>query len=253
MAPTARIGVIRIEIDGDWDIGDLLALPESLAESYGLFYPLVAAEDIVRDALYDQLRQIFWSGDIESRYIGRRLYRQIPSGESLKLRSFSYASAGVMENGGVLACLLMLAKIARAWIQASGDLIDLWEKIDKFFAKRKDLRKPKGKIVLDDDMAVSSDEARSLCFAVGEKLGFDAISCDTLINIVGNPIAALKYLVAAGAEGRKLAKLQQERLLKLPEPTGETIVIPTAKKRSRSTASGVIVEKRRRRPNKPKK
>jgi hypothetical protein len=49
MAPTTRIGIIRIEIDGYWDIEDLLALSESLAESYGLFYPLVAAEDVVRD------------------------------------------------------------------------------------------------------------------------------------------------------------------------------------------------------------
>jgi hypothetical protein len=158
-----------------------------------------------------------------------------------------------MEIGGVLACVLMLAKVARAWIQTSGDLIDLWEKVDKFFAERKNLRKPRGKIVLDDEMAISSDEARSLCFAVGEKLGFDAISCDTLIGIVGNPIAALKYLVATGVEGKKLAKLQQEGLLKLPEPSGEMIVIKTAKKGPRSTASGVIVAKTRRRPIKPKK
>jgi hypothetical protein len=37
MAPTTRIGIIRIEIDGYWDIEDLLVLSESLAESYGLF------------------------------------------------------------------------------------------------------------------------------------------------------------------------------------------------------------------------
>jgi hypothetical protein len=103
-------------------------------------------------------------------------------------------------------------------------------------------------------MAISSDEARSLCFAVGEKLGFDAISCDTLINIVGNPIAALKYLVAAGAEGRKLAKLQQERLLKLPDPHGERIIIPAAPAAKKGSRPGrIVVEKRRRRPAKPKK
>lgn len=250
-APTTRIGIIRIDVAGYWDIEDLLALSESLAESYGLFYPLVASEDIIRDTLYDHLRQKFWSRDIDTRHFGRFLYQRIPSDEGLKLRSFSYASAGVMEICGVLACLLMLAKVARAWIQAGADLVDLWAKVEKFFAERKGLRKPKGNIVLDDEMVVSSDEARSLCFAVGEKLGFDAISCDTIIGIVGNPIAALKYLIAAGVEGRKLAKLQQDKLLKLPEPSDDTIVIRTAKKGLRSP--GITVEKRGRRPTKPKK
>jgi len=126
MAPTTRIGIIRIDVAGYWDIEDLLALSESLAESYGLFYPLVASEDVIRDTLYDHLRQKFWSGDIDARHFGRFLYQRIPSDEGLKLRSFSYASAGVMEICGVLACLLMLAKVARAWIQAAADLVDLW-------------------------------------------------------------------------------------------------------------------------------
>ena len=107
MAPTTRIGIIRIDVAGYWDIEDLLALSESLAESYGLFYPLIASEDVVRDTLHDHLRQKFWSGDIDTRHFGRFLYQRIPSDDGLKLRSFSYASAGVMEICGVLACLLM--------------------------------------------------------------------------------------------------------------------------------------------------
>jgi hypothetical protein len=101
-------------------------------------------------------------------------------------------------------------------------------------------------------MEISSDEARELCFAVGERLGFDAISCDRLIAIVGNPFSALKYLVAAG-EGRKLATLQQNGLLQLPDTTGDAIEIPDMGKRPRRMGSkGIIFEKKRRRPPKKK-
>jgi hypothetical protein len=143
----------------------------------------------------------------------------------------------------------MLSKVARAWIQAGDDLL-LWGDIDKFFEDLKGRRKG-GKIVLNDQMAVSSDEATKLCFAVGEGLGFDAVSCDTIIIIAANPIAALRYLVAVGVEGQKLAKLQQQKLLKIPDPNGGMIVIPPAKKKA--PRSAIVVEKRSRRPAKPKK
>lgn len=77
MATVGRLGTVQIEVDGAWDISDLLALAESLSESYGLFYPLFAESDEARDRLHDQLRKTFWSGDIETRHIGRVLYSQI--------------------------------------------------------------------------------------------------------------------------------------------------------------------------------
>lgn len=124
-----------------------------------------------------------------------------------------------MEIGGVLTCFLLLAKVAREFIKSGDELLKLCERAGKFFEKRRHLRRSKREAALDDETALSSDEARKICFEVGEKLGFDPISCDTLIVIVGNPIAALKYLVAAGNEGRKLARLQQDNLLRLPKST----------------------------------
>jgi len=84
-------------------------------------------------------------------------------------------------------------------------------RIEQFFKVRKGLKRPKRETKLDDDMAISLDEARTLCFEVAEKIGFDSISCDKLITIVGNPFSTLKYLVAAAGEGRKLADLQKSR------------------------------------------
>jgi hypothetical protein len=150
-----------------------------------------------------------------------------------------------LEIGGVLTCLLLLAKVARE-IKGGGELLKLWDQADKFFEKRRHLRRPKRETALDEDMVLSSDEARKLCFEIGEKLGFDPISCDTLIAIVGNPIAALKYLVAAGNEGRKLARLQQDNLLRLPD-AGETTPIRSARSGQRRGPRGVLVESKGRR------
>jgi hypothetical protein len=256
MAQAVRIGTVRIEIDGDWNIEYLRALSESLVESYGLLYPLVAAGDAVRDDLCSFIQQMFLSFDIDTRrfieahHFGRILYGRIPSGENLKLRSFAYPSTGFIEVGGVLSCILMLSKVARACIQAGDDLLR-WGDIDKFFEDLKGRRKG-GRIVLNGQMEVSSNEATKLCFAVGEKLGFDAVSCDTIIIIAANPIAALRYLVSVGVECQKLAKLQQQKLLKIPDPNGGTIIIPALKKGSCSGAGAVVV-KRHRRPSKQKK
>ena len=237
-----RLGAMRIGVDGSWDISDLLALSESLSESYGLFYPLVVSDEEIKGRLHDQLRRILWSGDIDSRHIGRDLYRQIPRDESLKLRSFNYSSPGYVEIFGAISCIGMLAKVAQAWIRGVKEFIDLWERVDKFFEKRKHLRRPKRETALDADLAIGSDEARALCFEVGANLGFDPLSCERIISIVGNPIAALKYLVAAGNEGRKIAQLENSNLIHLPEVQGE-VHVTEARSGVRKGRSGVVVER----------
>jgi hypothetical protein len=75
MATTSHLGVIWIPVDGAWDIEDLRAPAESLSETYGLFYPLVAQDDDIRKQLQDLVRKQFWSGDIETRHFGQWLYR----------------------------------------------------------------------------------------------------------------------------------------------------------------------------------
>jgi hypothetical protein len=243
-----RIGVIRLVVDGEWDMDDLRALSESLSETYGLFYPLVAEDEEVRKRLQDLLRKQFWSGDISTRHFGQYMYRAIPRDESLKLKSFNYASLGAMEIGGVLVVLLLLARVARAWIAAGDEFLGLWKKVEKYFDKTKTLKKPRRTFELDDEIILNTDEARVLVFEVGEKLGFDALSCDRLIAIIGNPISALKFLVAAGREGHKLAVLDQNGLLQLPSPAGEAIMIQGPDRATRRTRSGaeVVVKKSRR-------
>lgn len=245
----SRIGVIRIVVDGDWDMENLRELSEGMSESYGLFFPLVAQEENTRETLQDILRKQFWSGDMNTRHFGRYLYQRVPREESLKLKSFRYASLGAMEISGVLVVLLLLSRVARAWIATAGELISLWERVEKYFEKRKHLRKPEKEIELDTEMSSHSDEARKLVFELGEKLGFDALSCEKTIEVLGNPISALKYLVAVGNEGRKLAELERIGLLQLPAVGGEAIVIQSSGSKRR-TRGGVVVETRRNRKTK---
>jgi hypothetical protein len=242
---TSRIGTITIAIDGEWDIDDLRSVSESLSESYGLFYPLVAEDEVVRERLQDSLRQTFWSGNVDTRYIGERLYRQIPHDDSLKLKSFHYSSPGHMEIVGYLAVLYLMARVALIWLRAGDGVLELWKKVDKFFETNKHLRRPKKTTELDDAMVISAEEARELVFEIGGKLGFTSGSCETLIATVGNPISTLKFLVVVGREGRKLAGLQQEGKLMLPPPSDELIEIrPSATTRKRQKGQVEVVRTR---------
>jgi hypothetical protein len=247
MATPARISTFRIVVDGEWDIEDLRHVSESLSETYGLFYPLVADDEVVRERLQDSLRHTFWSGDVDSRFIGQRLYRQIPSQEGLKLRSFQYSSQGAMTFVGVLGVLLVMARVSNAWLKVGDAFIKLWAKVDKFFAERPHLRRTRKNFELEDEIRISADEARILVFEVGGTLGFTPSSCDVLIATVGNPIAALKFLVAVGKEGRKLANLQKEGKLQLPAPTGDEIELkPSASSKKRMKGQVEVVRRRRR-------
>jgi len=243
---------VSFAVDGEWDMEDLRSVSESLADAYGLFYPLVAEDEVVRERLQNSLRKTFWSGDVESRAIGQRLYQHIPKKDSLRLKSFHYASAGTMTVIGVLSVLGMMATVGLAWIRLGDKFIDLWKKVDEFFEKRRNLRRPKRSFQLDDEMVDSTDEARTLVFDVGVSLGFGHTACETLIAVTGNPIAALKFLVVVGREGRKLASLQREGKLALPPPPSDEVVI----KKSATAKEKVTVESVRRglgkRAKKPK-
>lgn len=244
-----QTSTIRISVDGDWDIEDLKDLSESLAETYGLLYPLVAQDEVVRERLQDSIRQTFWAGDTDMRYVGERLYRQIPKDEGLKLKSFHYSSLGHLELLGSLAVLLLMARVALAWLKVGDGFLSLWRKVEKYFDARKHLKKPKKNFELDTNLSIDSDEARSLVFDIGVTFGFTHASCETLIAAVGNPIATLKFLVALGKEGRKVSNLQSAGKIMLPAPPTEEIVLQaSATTRKRKGDIEVVIKPPRRGP-----
>jgi hypothetical protein len=173
----------------------------------------------------------------------------IPDADALKLRSFSYASPGALTLVGLLPALWMAAKVAKAWLSAASDLVSLWEKVDKFFQRSPKRRRSGRQTEVDDVLKLDVDEARGLVFAVGTGLGFDDLSVERLIEISGNPITALKLLVALGNEARKLTNLQRQNLIKLPAAPDTTLALGV--KPSRRTRQGVPVQVQRSR-RKPK-
>jgi hypothetical protein len=246
----SRIGTFRIEVDGEWDIEDLRDVSEGLSEAYGLLYPLVADTEERNFFLQASLSKFFWGGDMESRFIGAMLYRSIPLEESLRLKSFQYSSQGAITIVGVLSVLYLMARVTMTWTRTAEGIIELWGKIDKFFEKRRHLRRPQKQFELDSEMALNVEEARALVFEVGGHLGFTHNSCDVLINIIGNPIGALKFLVAVGQQGRKMAELQREGKLRLPEPTDDQIELPPPG-RGRRRQVEVVRKRRKKTPPAP--
>jgi hypothetical protein len=244
----SRIGTLAIQVDGEWDMEDLSNLSQSLAETHGLFYPLVAQDEVVRERLQSSLQDTFWSGNTDSRRIGERLYKQVPLTENLKLKSFYYSSPGAMTVMGVLGVLFLMAKVTNAWIKAGDGFLDLWKKVEKFFENRRHLRRPERKFELDDEMAADSDAARSLVFDVGVQLGFNHDACEALITVLGNPISALKFLVAVAKEGRKLSALQNDGKLSLPVPSDPIVQIELSSGARIRRNGGPVVTKKPRRP-----
>jgi hypothetical protein len=232
------IGPLRIPVDGQWDIQNLLALAQSMTDSYGLFYPLLAQDPITRTKLQSWLRQEFWSGDPER--MPQVLYTAIPSEEKLKLKSFRYASLGAIEFTGVLLVLLLLSRVARSYIQTGNDLVALLQRVEKYFERKRHLRRPRKQFTLDSDLSLDSEEARALVFEIAPKFGFDDVSCNKLIEIMGNPISTLKYLALVGREGRKLAVLQSEGLLELPQASTEIALLTSPATRNREDLTKAV-------------
>jgi hypothetical protein len=219
MAPVAhKRGTFTIPVDGKWDIEDLRALSEALSETYGMFYPLVVTDEQAAERVHGLIQKRFWSGDMQTRHLGKILYEQIPDDDALKLKSFNYASPGTVELLGILSVLWAAARCTRAWTAAGSELLDLWKKADAFFEKRKSLQKAAKKTALDDEMKLNVDEARLLAFQIGQQIGFNEPAVERIIAISGNPITALKYMIAIANEARKIADLENAGLLKMPEP-----------------------------------
>jgi len=119
----------------------------------------VVSDEDIRGRLQEFIRKQFWSGDIQTRHFGQRLYRNIPNDDGLKLKSFRYSSPGMMELSGVVMVLLLLSRVARSWIATGSAGLDLWKKVDDFFAKRKQLRRPAKKFEMNDELADNSDQS----------------------------------------------------------------------------------------------
>ncbi len=212
-----RIGVVKVEMDGRWDIENLLDFADSIRDSYSFFYVVAHAGSENTEYLERIVADHFWRGDIPSHRLRERLYSAVPDDEGLKIRSIRYSSPGFMELAGLLGALLLAGKVVNTWLDASSKMVKIYGDVNKFFEDRKHLRRPRGAIEVGPKTAIDVDEARRLMFEMGDAMGYSAAECERILGMVNNPIAGLKFMVALANETRKLAVLSEKGLLSFPE------------------------------------
>lgn len=129
--------------------------------------------------------------------------------------SIRYASPGFIELAGLFGVILLLARCCKAWLEVAEKAGDLYSKVTKFFEERKLKRIPRT-LDLSTISSKDVDDAKSLCFEYGAFLGFTPAHIEYLIDLTGNPISALRLLVALSSEARRMISLQQQGKLKFP-------------------------------------
>lgn len=213
----SSFGRLSIHMDGRWDIEDLFELSDALKDTYAYFFVVARAGSEDNEPLERLLADHFWRGQIGRWRVEQRLYNSIPGSHALKIASIRYASPGVMEVAGSLGVLLLMAKVANAWLDVGSRLVETYEKIEKFFRERKHLTRQRTQIKLDGETAYDVDKSRELMFELGKAMGYSDTECESILDMVGNPIAGLRLMVALAGETRKIADLSSRGLLKLPD------------------------------------
>jgi len=210
-------GRFTIGMDGQWDIDDLTQFGESFRETYAYFYFVHPDTKKDRDRIRLLFTRYFWSGEYKGSAFAKYLYYNIPDESRLQIASIRYASPGAMELMGYVAALLMIAKCTSMWAKAGTDVLELLERIGEFFKKKK-LDRPMRNFNLDDIRGMDIDTARGLLGEMGKYLGFSQKQVEHLVDLTGNPISALRLMVALANESKKVSEMIEHGKLKLPDP-----------------------------------
>lgn len=203
-----EIAILTIPVDGRWTLDDLDEFAESFRISYSYFY--IVAEEPTRDD--DRMRFIvqryFWSGSYQGEQFANRIYAVVRGENEPFVKRFEYASPGLVEIGGSILVLGLLARVVRAWINAGDAAFKLYQNIDKYFENRKLTKIPKN-FSLDRLTSADLDAARALSFELGQMLNLGQEQVERVINLAGNPISALKLLVQIVRECERLGRLDK--------------------------------------------
>jgi hypothetical protein len=213
----------KVNMDGEWDLDDLRTLTTSIRLAYAYFYWALQEPLYVDQTVRGGLSRYFWTGEYVGDRFAQTLYDHIPEKKRLKLVSIHYASPGWMELAGFVPVIMGLGWVTRIWIKNFDQAFDLFKKVDNYFSERKlrDLRKTGSIKDIDGDFI---DEARTLCFEYGRYLGLKDKEIENVITLVGNPIAALRLLVAMSSEARRLHELEAHGKISLPAANDDKLL-----------------------------
>lgn len=207
-------------MNGEWDIDDLDSLTSSFRLTYAYFYWISRDPYLIDPTVKHGIQRNFWSGEFNRDRYADNLYHRIPPADRLRLASIHFASPGWIEILGDRSVMMLLGAAVTSWIVAADKAFELFRKIEDYFEQRK-LKKIPHNLSLDEIDGAAIDEARSMCFEYGTSLGFSEDKIEGIIEIAGNPIAALRVLVAISTETRRVDQLQQAGKLSLPSQKRE--------------------------------
>ena len=134
----------------------------------------------------------------------------------------------MIEIAAVVSVLGLVARVVRAWVRTFDYIVGLLDKIDKYRDQRRRANLRRERTAQEE--AINLQEGRDFVFELGKSLGFTQESCNTLLEVAGGPIGALKLLVAVARQGRRLAELQQQGKLLFAEATSNQRQLPSPRK-----------------------
>ena len=227
MATPPPIGSYKIKVDGQWDIADLQQFSESLLEAYSFLYHVVGDGRTSLPLRDTKFVMFEFEPDFDIVPWGRFFYEEIPPEQRIKIKAFAYSSPGVIEIAAILGVVALVARVVRAWVRTGDSILELLGKIDKYREQRRraNLRRE----MTAQEEAINLQQGRDFVFELGKSLGFTQESCNTLLEVAGGPLGALRLLVAVARQGQRLAELQQQGKLVFAEATTNQRQLPSSR------------------------
>ena len=124
-------GIIRLRLDGRWELADLSELTSVYEQLYSVAYSLQPA-DGRRDEKLDEIYTKFpWRGGYSAVNFYERLFYQVSPGERPKIASIRYSSPGHIDLMEVVAVAASIAAVVRFVAMSVDRAHDTYRRIQK--------------------------------------------------------------------------------------------------------------------------
>jgi hypothetical protein len=204
-------GIVRLELDGKWDLTDLSKLTSVYTQLYSISYSLQPIESRRLDEDMDEIYTKFpWRGGYSAVNFYERLFYQIPPKERPKLESIHYSSPGHMELMEVVTVAAMIAATVRFIAGSVNQIHDTYRRIQKASQDYK-----LGKInVKQEELKLSESQLRFIREAIDEMSRALNLTREERRLLAkrtdGNDLAQLKILSSYYRRIKKLVDLHLE-------------------------------------------
>lgn len=188
-------GIVRLRLDGKWELTDLSDLTSVYTQLYSIAYSLQPAENRRLDENLDEIYTKFpWRGGYSAVNFYERLFFQIPQKERPKLESIRYSSPGHMDLMEVVVVAATISATVKFIAMAVNRVHDTYRRIQKASQDHK-----LGKInVKQEELKLSEAQLRFIRAAVqdmSQALNLSRQEQEMLTKRVdSNELAKLKIL-----------------------------------------------------------